>query len=208
MLYKELLVEWRSKAALGGILLYVFSSVFVVSFFFREGISPILWVVLFWLLMLFIGINTIAKSFINESRSQTLYLYQLASATAIIVAKSIYNIILLVVIGGAAFFVFSFFVGPPRGDLIFLLWLVCLGNSGIAISLTFISAITAIAGASVGLMAVLSFPVLLPQLLLSIRLCLAALDGILLNKYFTGLMLMNAIVFLLSTILFPYLWKE
>lgn len=208
LLYKEVLIEWRNPAALGGIFLYLLSSVFTVSLFFEKGMHSALWVVLFWVLMVFIGINAIAKSFISESPGQMLYLYQLASATAIIVAKSIYNIILLGFLGILTFAFFSFFLGFPKGDLGLLLGIICLGNAAISVSLTFISAITAMAGAPLGLMAILSLPTLLPQLLLSIRLSIAALNGVLLSKYLAGIILITLILFFLSAILFPYLWRE
>jgi heme exporter protein B len=208
LLYKELLFEWRNQAAIMGIMLYVICSVFVVSLFFREGINSSLWIALFWLLMLFIGVNTIAKSFMGETRGQRLYLYQLASSTSVIIAKSIYNILVLLFLGGAAFLIFSFFLGLPQGEIGLLLGVVCLGNIGIAGSLTLISGITALAGAQTGLMAILSFPILLPQLLMSIRLSTAALNGVLMTNYFWGLIFMILLLQLLSTLLFPYLWRE
>jgi heme exporter protein B len=208
LLYKEILFEWRNQAAITGVMLYVFCSVFVVSLFFRGGINSSLWVALFWLLMLFIGVNTIAKSFMSETRGQMLYLYQLASSTSVIIAKSIYNILLLLFLGGATFLTFSFFLGLPQGETGLLLSVVCLGNIGIAGSLTLISGITAQAGAQTGLMAILSFPILLPQLLMSIRLSTAALNGVLMTNYFWGLIFTILLLQFLSTLLFPYLWRE
>jgi heme exporter protein B len=104
--------------------------------------------------------------------------------------------------------IFSFFLGFPQGEIGLLLSVVCLGNIGIAGSLTLISGITAQAGAQTGLMAILSFPILLPQLLMSIRLSTAALNGVLMTNYFWGLILTILLLQLLSTLLFPYLWRE
>src|SRR5579862_6118483 len=80
LLKKEILLEWRSKYAFNGVLLYVVSTVFVCYMAFHvnsgmEGVSgyPIVWNVLFWIIILFASVNAIAKSFLQESRGRMLY---------------------------------------------------------------------------------------------------------------------------------------
>ena len=74
---KEIMLEWRSKYAFNGVLLYVVSTVFIcyISFNLNPGFKaakgyPIVWNVLFWIIMLFASVNAIAKSFMQESKSQ------------------------------------------------------------------------------------------------------------------------------------------
>ena len=80
LLRKELLLEWRQAYSVQGLLVYAFTVVFIAAYALREGISPQVWVVVFWLLMLFIAVNAIAKSFMGESEGQQHYLYQLGPA--------------------------------------------------------------------------------------------------------------------------------
>src|ERR1700704_1354647 len=99
---KEVVLEWRSKYAFNGVLLYVVSTVFIcyISFSLTPGFTgtrsyPIVWNVLFWIIMLFASVNAIAKSFMQESKSRLLYYYSIASPQAIILSKTIYNICLM-----------------------------------------------------------------------------------------------------------------
>ena len=88
LIIKEITLEWRSKYALNGILLYVVSTVFVCFLSFKST-PPLVWNALFWIIMLFAAINAIAKSFMQESKGRLLYYYQLASPVAIILSKII-----------------------------------------------------------------------------------------------------------------------
>src|SRR5690606_19352162 len=89
---KELLLEWRSKYALNGVLLYVVSTIFV-CFLSRVSANPVTWNALFWIIMLFASINAVSKSFLQESKGRQLYIYTIASPHALIISKTIYNIL-------------------------------------------------------------------------------------------------------------------
>ena len=94
LIQKEIILEWRSKYAFNGILLYVVSTVFVCYLAFKQ-ISPITWNALFWIIMLFASVNAVVKSFVQESRGRQLYYFVIASPQAVILSKIIYNILLL-----------------------------------------------------------------------------------------------------------------
>ncbi|MGZ3822477.1 MAG: heme exporter protein CcmB, partial [Mucilaginibacter sp.] len=113
---KEILLEWRSKYAFNGVLLYVVSTVFVcyISFKLTPGFSnskgyPVVWNVLFWIIMLFASVNAIAKSFMQESKSRLLYYYTIASPQAIILSKTFYNVLLMSLLSTLALLVYLFF---------------------------------------------------------------------------------------------------
>ena len=68
MVKKEILIELRMKYAISGMILYLVSSVFLGYITFNLGRVPInvpTWNVLFWIIMLFVATNSIAKSFIQ-----------------------------------------------------------------------------------------------------------------------------------------------
>jgi len=74
-----------------------------------------------------------------------------------------------------------------------------------------ISAIASKAGNNGTLMAILSFPVIIPVILLLIRISKSAMDGLAryLNYGNIGVLCaINVIVIATSLILFPYLWRD
>ena len=72
LLHKEFLLEFRQRYALSGIVLYVFSMVFVV-YIASIKVQPPVWNILFWLIVLFASINAVVKSFVQESGNRQQY---------------------------------------------------------------------------------------------------------------------------------------
>jgi heme exporter protein B len=218
LLKKEILLEWRSKYAFNGILLYVVSTVFVcyISFNQSAGLSgtssyPLVWNVLFWIIMLFASVNAIAKSFMQESKGRLLYYYSIASPQAIILSKTIYNILLMSLISVLALLVYQVFFVKPLGDPLFYFLAVLMGSISFSTVFTMISAIASKAGNNGTLMAILSFPVIIPVILILIRLSKRAMDGLERSLSYGDigvLFAINAIVITTALLLFPYLWRD
>jgi heme exporter protein B len=218
LLKKEILLEWRSKYAFNGVLLYVVSTVFVcyISFNLTGGFSgsqsyPIVWNVLFWIIMLFAAVNAIAKSFLQEGKGRLLYYYSIASPQAIILSKTIYNVLLMSLLSVLALLVYLVFFTNTLGDPLFYFITVILGSISFSTVFTMISAIASKAGNNGTLMAILSFPVVIPVILLLIRISKNAMDG--LDRSFSYsnmgvLIAINAIVITTALLLFPFLWRD
>lgn len=214
LIIKELTLEWRQKYALNGILLYVVSAVFItyLSVGARQGgLAVPTWNALYWIIILFSAVNAVAKSFVQEHQGRQLYYYMIAKPEAIILSKIIYNTLLTLVLALLGYLVFSVILGNPVEDQgLFLLNLV-LGSVGFSASLTMVSGIASKAGNNATLMAILSFPVIIPMLLMAIRVSKNAIDGldwsVSVDKVVT-LLAINAIVSATAYILFPYLWKS
>jgi len=207
---KELKLEMRNKYALGGILLYVISTVFVSYLSFKRIINPATWNALFWIILLFASINAIAKSFISETRGRLLYLYTLASPQAVILSKIIYNSLLLTVLSGLCLFVYTLFIGNIIQDTPLFILTLLLGSFGFSSLLTMVSAIASKTNNNFTLMAILSFPIMMPLLMVLIKLSKNAIDG--LEKWDINsiliLMFLNVIIITLSYLLFRYLWRD
>ena len=211
-------MEWRSKYAFNGVLLYVVSTVFVcyISFHLSPGFSgsagyPIVWNILFWIIILFASVNAIAKSFIQENKGRLLYYYTIASPQAIILSKTIYNILLMSWLSILALIVYLLFFPNTIGDPLFYFLAVLLGSISFSTVFTMISAIASKAGNNGTLMAILSFPVIIPVILLLIRISKSAMDGVersLLYGNIGILFAINVIVIATSLLLFPYLWRD
>lgn len=210
LIHKEIVLEWRSKYALNGILLYVISTVFVCFLSFK-AIEPITWNALFWIIMLFASVNAITKSFVQESVGRQLYFYTLASPQAIIISKIIYNIFLMIFLTLVALCFYMVVFKNPVGDLLYYLLAVLLGSISFATVFTMISAIASKARNSGALMAILSFPVIIPLLIVLLKFSKNAMDGldrsVSLNEIGV-LAAINGIVVTISLLLFPYLWRD
>jgi len=211
LLLKEIKLEFRHKYAFNGILLYVVATVFVSYLSFRQIVDPPAWNALFWIILLFASINAVSKSFIGESRGLMLYYYTLAGPKAILLAKIIYNSLLMVFISLICYACYSLFIGNIVQNQGLFISALVLGSIGISSVLTLISAIASKTNNNFSLMAVLSFPVLMPLLITLMKVSKMAVDGIALSvtiKYLVVLGLLDLIVLTLSYLLFPYLWRD
>lgn len=210
LIQKEFLLEWRQKYALGGILLYVFSTVFIV-FISSQETNPTVWNTLFWIVVLFASVNAVVKSFVQESGNRTLYYYTLLSPIAVLLAKVIYNLLLLSVVSILTYAAFALFINNPVQQLEQFILATFLGASGFAIALTFISAIASKANNSSTLMAILGFPVIIPILLTVVRLSEKALEAETIKSATDSIAILSAIDLILlamALLLFPFLWRQ
>ena len=204
------MLEFRQRYAISGIVLYVFSMIFVV-YVASIKVQPQVWNILFWLIVLFASINAVVKSFVQESGARQLYYYQIADPAMLLLAKIIYNTLLLLVLSGLAFATYSVVAGNPVKDPGLFALVLLLGSLGFSISFTFIASISAKANNSATLMAILSFPVILPILLTLMRLSAIALRLMQDTSYQRDIINLLAIDFILITlsfVLFPFIWKD
>lgn len=211
LIQKEFLLEWRQKYAFGGILLYVVSTVFVCFLSFKKIVDVPTWNALFWIIILFASVNAVAKSFIQESRGRLLYYYTIASPQAIVLSKIIYNALLVCILSLLTYGVYGLMIGNPAKDFFQLFLVIISGSIGLSSILTLVSAIASKANNSITLMSVLSFPVILPLLIVLIKLSKNAIDGINWSvnyPYFISVLSLNVIVIVLAFVLFPYLWRD
>lgn len=207
---KELLLEWRSKYALNGVLLYVVSTIFV-CFLSVVSVNPITWNALFWIIMLFASINAVSKSFLQESKGRQLYIYTIASPYALIISKTIYNILLMMLLTIVALGFYMLVFGIVPADLPLYLLATVLGSLSFSTIFTMVSAISSKAGNGGMLMAILSFPVIIPVLIVLIKLTKNAIDGLdrsVSLDEISMLLIINVLVAAVSLLLFPYLWRD
>lgn len=214
LIYKELLLEWRQRYALNGLLLYVLSAVMIVYLSFnlsQSRIEPIVWNALFWIILLFAAVNAIAKSFMQERSGRLLYYYLLASPEAIVLSKILYNIFLMTAIAAVALGSYSMLMGNPVQDMPLFLLNLLLGALGFSATFTMVAGIASKAHNNATLMAVLSFPIIVPMLLLLLKVSKNAMDGLDRTSSFNELLsmgAMNLIVVITALLLFPFLWKS
>lgn len=212
LLKKDLLLELRQQHTFYGVLLYVASTIFVLYLSLPDAPESQVWNSLFWVIQLFVCVNTVAKSFLAESRGRMLYFYSIASPVEFILGKLLFNVLLMMLMSLVGLALFFFFLDNPVTDAFRFMGIVLLGGTGLSLVFTLMSAIAAKAQQNAALIAILGFPVILPQLLLLMRLSRAAFGEIFREGALWQLAGLTAgldiLVVLLAIILFPYLWKD
>lgn len=211
LIKKEFLLEFRQKSTLAGILVYIVATVFISALSFKKIIHPTVWNALFWTIFMFISVNVSSKSFMQETKGKGLYNYLYYHPRQFILSKIMYNMILMAVLSLLTFFFYSWFVGSMVQDMGMFLLALIFSSSAFSGILSLMSAIASKANNNISLMAILSFPVLMPLLLVSVKLSKHAIDGLAWSvsyKYLLILIMLNFVVVALATLLFNYLWKE
>jgi heme exporter protein B len=214
LIYKDLQLEWRQKYAINGMLLYIVSTIYICYMSFKlksNEINAITWNTLFWIIILFTAITSISKSFIQDREGRLLYLYSLVSAESIIISKILYNTLVLIVLSSLGFLFYSIIMGSPVEDNLMYYLSIIFGSVGFASTLTLVASIASKSENSAMLMAILSFPIIIPLLLLILKVSKNAMDGLDKSTSYDELMILtaiDAIVIVLSVILFPYLWRS
>lgn len=209
MFKKDVLLEIRQQYTFYGILLYIGATIFVLFMALDQPESST-WNGLFWVIQLFISINAVAKSFLQESRGRMLYFYSIAGAADFILAKLLFNSLLMLVMSILSLVLFTLFLGNPIQKVGPFIGLVLLGGWSLSLVFTFLAAIAARAQQNAAIMAILGFPIIIPQLLLLMQLS---------NLVFTEssplpvvtillLIALDLMVIVLAMILFPFLWKD
>src|SRR4051812_1142070 len=209
LIRKDLLLEIRQQYTFYGILLYVASTIFVLYLAMGQPEEKV-WNGLFWIIQLFVCVNAVAKSFLQETRGRMLYFYSIAGAKHFIIAKLVFNIVLMFVMSITGLFLFRLLLGDPLAYAFRFTAIAIFGGAGLSLVFTFLSAIAARAQQNAALMAILGFPLIIPQLLLLMRLSNAAFNVLQANIADIVLLLagLDILIIALSVILFPFLWKD
>jgi heme exporter protein B len=210
LIHRDLLLELRTQYALGGIVLYVLSSV-VVAYSALVRLEPMVWNALYWVLVLFAAISAVVKSFVQESNQRQLYYYTLVNPAALLVAKMIYNTLLLAGLSMLSWALLSVLTTNPVRNTGLFVSIILLGSVGMSITLTFIAAIAAKTQNSATLMAVLGFPLIIPVLLTLVRISANAL-GLMTDTTIDGdiviLIAIDLSLLAVALVLFPFLWRD
>jgi len=166
---------------------------------------------MYWVVLLFAATNASINSFKRESSNQFLYYYSLCSPQGIIFSKLIYNTLLLMTVGVLSFGLFHFLLGNPLENSRLFFGVILLGSSALASTLTLVSAIASKTNNNAALTAILAFPIMLPALLTAVKAsmyCGLGFSWDEVGHYLLVLALLNVLVYSLSYILFPYLWRS
>ncbi|MBC7720877.1 MAG: heme exporter protein CcmB [Pedobacter sp.] len=210
LLKKDILLETRQQYSLYGILLYVISTIFIIYLSMGQPEDKV-WDGLFWITQLFICVNAVAKSFLQENKGRLLYFYSIAGAKDFIISKLIFNLLLMIVMSLLSLGVFTLLLGNPLNNFLQFFGITILGGASISLVFTFLAAIAGKAQQSAALMAIMGFPIIIPQILLLMKISTTAFSAIVLEGWWVlvfSLIGLDILVIALAVILFPFLWKD
>jgi len=210
LLKKDLLLEFRQQYTFFGILLYIASTTFVIYLTMGQPDDKV-WNGLYWVTLLFICINAVARSFLQEGKGRMLYFYAITSPIDFILSKLIYNGILMILMSGLSLLLFTLLLGNPLQHFLLFFGISCLGGISLSLVFSFLAAMAAKAQQPSAIMAILGFPLIIPQLLLLIRIANIAFADIVQNglPQLVGLLSgFDLMIIALAYILFPFLWKD
>lgn len=213
ILYKDYRIELVQSHLFFSLGLYLISSIYIIYVSFQPfGILDMeSWISIFWIIILFGAITSISKSFFQESNKRNYYYYYLYSPDELILSKLIYNFIFLSLISLFTFGVFILLIGNVIVSTSFFLCLLVLGSFSISNCLTLVSAIGHQVKNNSIIISVLSFPIILPILLLLIKISKISSTEFswnLVQDDIYLLILLNIILLALTKILFTFLWRN
>jgi heme exporter protein B len=210
LIKKDILLEFRQLYSFYGILLYVASTIFVLYLAMGQP-ENMVWNGLFWMMQLFICVNAIAKTFLQEGRGRQLYFYSLCSPVIFILARMVFNAALMLLMNLISLLIFNLLLGSPIAHPFLFFGISCFGACSISLVFSFLAAIAARAQQNAALMAILGFPLIIPQLMLLMRLSTIAFTDVFQSGLLSIVLLLGCfdiLIILLSVILFPFLWKD
>tara|TARA_Y100001968_G_C19413970_1_gene747920 strand:+ start:817 stop:1479 length:663 start_codon:yes stop_codon:yes gene_type:complete len=213
ILYKDYRIELSQSHLFFSVVLYLLSSIYIIYIAFQPlGISNVeTWVSIFWVIILFAAITVVSKSFFQESYKRNYYYYYLFTPDELIFSKLIYNFIFLFFVSIFSFIFFSFFIGNIIRSPIFFVTLLLLGSLSISNCLTLVSAIGYQVKNNSIIISVLSFPVIIPILLILIKISKLSSSEFSFNLIQDDiylLILLNIIMISITKILFNFLWRN
>ncbi len=210
LLKKDILLEIRQQYTFYGILLYVASTIFVLYMAMGQPESTI-WNGLFWMIQLFVCVNAVAKSFLQENSGRILYYYSIAGARDFIISKLFFNCLLMIIMSLTSLLLFVLLMGNVLEHPVKFVAIVCLGGCSLSLVFTFLSAIAARAKQNAALIAILGFPLIIPQIMLLMKISNIVFADVIQGGFLQMCLVLaglDILVIALSIILFPFLWKD
>jgi heme exporter protein B len=169
------------------------------------------WNGLFWIIQLFVCVNAVAKAFLQDNRGRMLYFYSIAGAKDFVISKLIFNLLLMLVMSLLSLGIFIILLGNPFQFIWKFVGICCLGGISLSLVFTFLAAIAAKAQQQAALMAIMGFPVIIPQLMLMMKISEIAFSAVVQEGLWQMILLLTGLdimVVALAVILFPFLWKD
>jgi heme exporter protein B len=136
-----------------------------------------------------------------------LYFYTIAGAKDFIISKLIFNLLLMLCMSIISLLLFLLLLGNSLQNVFMFVGITSLGGISLSLVFTFLAAIAAKAQQA-ALMAIMGFPIIIPQLLLLMKISTPAFATVVQQGWWQMVLLLVALdimVVMLSIILFPFM---
>ena len=209
---KDFIIEFRSRTSIS--ISFAFAIIITLSISLVAGttpFSPMVHSIIFWIILFFSAMSGLAHAFIREEEEKTsLFLSLHYSPEEIYIAKLVFNIALMLSISVIVTPLYLFFlqVGPANPGLFCIVTLS--GSIAIASVATIFGAMVAKANAGSSLFALISFPILLPVIWVSISMTAVSIEGTAIKDYGNIIFLLafSGVIILTSYLAFRFIWRE
>lgn len=213
MFVKEWRCEFRTRYALNTLALFAFTTLVVVSFSLgplgvaRAQGSTVL-PVLLWIILLFSVAAGLPRTFVQEEETQTAMALRLsATPSAVFCGKLLYGLTLVLALETLVTPAYVIMTSLEVASPWLLVGVLAAGGYGLAVGSTLVAAIISQASSKGTLFSVLSFPVLLPLLVLAVELTRGATSGNPGGVALPVLLLYDATLTVAGLMLFPTVWN-
>lgn len=207
---KELKMELKNKYALLSLVLLLVVSIFIIYTIQKVAENGV-WHSLFYVVLIFGVVQNIGRSFLMENKGSLLYYKFLVDPKAVIIAKILYQFVVNSFFLIVLFILMNFWLPqsiPNITEYLITGLLFTLCNTAV---FTFNSSLALGAKNSSLVALILSLPLLLPSLLVSLKSANKAISSITNLVFYQDwlvLVLLLAIQCLLAVVLFKYVWEE
>ncbi len=207
---RELTIEYRDSHSFLASLLYLIGITYVVYKVFGDLDSPAK-VGLVLILLLYTVINIVGNSFSFQGQDRKVYHYTLYKPLEMLTAKFFFNLLKVVIALCILVGLVVILSNSPLKDagLYFLTLILC--ATGLTAILTLVSSISSYTNNQGTLVHVMSIPLMIPILLISMRLSLIAERFIVdsaTDNYLMMLIGVDVIFVALLYVFIPYTWKS
>lgn len=206
---KDVTLDLRQLYSVSSVFMFALTCAYLIYRTFGADLSKQVWNILLWIIVLFVGINAVIKSFNQESRGTMLYYYTLFGALEVVCAKIIYNTFYLLL--SAVLLLLSFIVlfGFPVTDIPLFFVGGLGGILGISVIFTFVSIVASQENGNT-VMSILSLPLVLPLVMLLVKVTSVAMNLMGDSTIWQDVGLIYAIDILLIglvILIFPSMWR-
>lgn len=209
---KDFKLEFRTRYALNSILMFAVITLAAVSFAVGPaGLDKKLGASFFWIVIFFSSMTGLSHIFVREVENKTemaLKLY--VNPTLIFWSKLCFNFVLLTALELIIIPLFFIWLQVEVKLIGLFLSSTLLGSFALSVVGTLIASIIAKAGSKSALFAILSFPIVLPVLIIGIRvsyLCFVGLHVPEILSLHLSLLSFGLIMAILSPVLFKFIWR-
>lgn len=210
---KELKGEFRTKYVLNSLLMFVLISVAIIRFAVGdEKLDEDIATGLFWVVIFFASVSSLARTFIKEQDKDTVNALKLSSIPeAVLIGKMMFNLVLSYLTGFLTLILFVLIMDYEVGNVFGFILIFLIGIKGLVISLTIIASIISKANSKGTLFPVLAFPILIPLLVAVIHASKLFASGAQISALIDEFIIIICyiiVVFTVSIMLFKFIWEE